>query len=133
MALIEAIDDDGYLREPIEAIAESLLPEIDAQHNEILTVLHQVQRFDPVGVGARTLDECLLLQLALLPDETPGRELAKKMADGPLERLPQHRRGRPGERTAVVRWRKSKTAVHLLRSLDPRPGAQIGGCRPIPT
>src|SRR5690606_15163325 len=53
--LIDALDDDGYLRESLAAIAESLLPEIRAGEEEILTVLHQLQRFDPVGVGARNL------------------------------------------------------------------------------
>jgi RNA polymerase sigma-54 factor len=126
VAVIEGIDDDGYLRETIEAIAESLLPEINAQPNEILTVLHQVQRFDPPGVGARSLNECLQLQLALLPDETPGRELAKKMADGPLERLP--RIGLAGLANELRRpLAEIEEAVHVLRSLEPRPGAQMGG------
>src|SRR5690606_2493784 len=53
LMLIDAIDDDGYLREPLDAIAQSLLPEIQCTANEVLTVLHQVQRLDPVGVGAR--------------------------------------------------------------------------------
>ena len=77
VALIEAIDDDGYLRETLEAIAESLRPAMQASDDEILTVLHQVQRFDPVGVGARSLGECLHLQLALLPADTPGATLAR--------------------------------------------------------
>jgi RNA polymerase sigma-54 factor len=94
--------------------------------DEVLTVLHQVQRFDPPGVGARSLNECLHLQLDLLPDDTPGRELALRMADGPLERLPKigvaglaHELQRPTE--------DIECAVHLLRSLEPRPGAQMGG------
>ena len=126
VAIIEAIDDDGYLRETPEAIAESLLPEVTAPQHEILTVLHQVQRFDPPGVGARSLNECLQLQLALLPDDTPGRELAKKMADGPLERLP--RIGVAGLASELHRpHAEIEAAVHLLRSLEPRPGAQMGG------
>ncbi|KAG1454912.1 hypothetical protein G6F57_015402 [Rhizopus arrhizus] len=62
-ALIDALDDDGYLREPLAAIAETLLPSIHADQDEILAVLHRIQRFDPVGVAARTLGECLQLQL----------------------------------------------------------------------
>lgn len=124
--LIDSLDDDGYLREPIDAIADSLRPEIHASNDEILAVLCQIQRFDPPGVGARNLGECLALQLALLADETPGKALALRIADGPIERLPKvgidglaHELGSDAAETAL--------AVQLLRSLDPRPGAQIGG------
>ncbi|WP_119718798.1 RNA polymerase factor sigma-54 [Cognatilysobacter tabacisoli] len=126
VALIESIDDDGYLREPLEAIAESLAPGIDARIDEITTVLHQVQRFDPVGAGARSLGECLRLQLSVLPDDTPGRALACDLTqDSALERLP-----RIGPAGLAAELRRDlgevETAVQLLRSLDPRPGAQIG-------
>ncbi|GHA77423.1 RNA polymerase factor sigma-54 [Cognatilysobacter bugurensis] len=125
VALIEAIDDDGYLREPLEAIAESLKPEIDAEIDEITTVLHQVQRFDPVGVGARSVGECLCLQLEAIVGDAPARELACEIAKGPLERLP-----RIGVSGVAAELRRPEgdveAAVQLLRSLDPRPGAQIG-------
>jgi RNA polymerase sigma-54 factor len=125
VALVEAIDDDGYLREPLDAIASSLAPEIEAREEEILTVLHQVQRYDPVGVGARTLGECLCLQLQILPDETPGKKLADSLAHGPLERLPKIGiQGLAAELKLDVC--EVDTAVQLLRSLDPRPGSQIG-------
>jgi RNA polymerase sigma-54 factor len=58
VTLIEAIDDDGYLREPLETIADITRPE-STRSDEILTVLHQVQRFDPVASARRTLGECL--------------------------------------------------------------------------
>ncbi|PSD49035.1 RNA polymerase factor sigma-54, partial [Stenotrophomonas maltophilia] len=88
-ALIDALDDDGYLREPLATIAETLLPAIHADEDEILAVLHRIQRFDPVGVAARTLGECLLLQLDVLAGDTPGLILARQIAAGPLERLPR--------------------------------------------
>ena len=124
--LIDSLDDDGYLREPIEAIAESLRPDVHASSEEILAVLCQIQRFDPAGVGARTLGECLSLQLALLPDEIPGKALAAKIAEGPIERLPKI--GIDGLAHELGCDVDSVTAaVQVLRSLDPRPGAQIGG------
>ena len=125
VSLVEAIDDDGYLREPLDAIAASLAPEIVAGETEILTVLHQVQQFDPVGVGARTLGECLRLQLHTLPGDTPGLVLAHSLANGSLERLP--RIGIAGLAAELkLEFAEVETAVQLLRSLDPRPGAQIG-------
>jgi RNA polymerase sigma-54 factor len=124
-ALIDAIDDNGYLRESIAAIAESLAPEHTVDDAQVMAVLRQVQRFDPAGVGARDLGECLALQLDALPETIPGRELAHRIAVGQIERLPKlgvdalarELQATP-DQTAV--------ALQLLRSLDPRPGAQVG-------
>ena len=88
-------------------------------------VLHQLQRFDPVGVGARNLGECLRLQLLVLSDDTPGKALALRIAAGPLDRLP--RSGVAGIATELKQpLAEVETAVALLRTLDPKPGAQIG-------
>ncbi len=76
VALIDAIDEDGYLRDDLDTLAAGLKPEIDAEHDEVLQVLHRIQQFDPVGVGARELGECLRLQLRTLAEDTPGRDLA---------------------------------------------------------
>ena len=86
-ALIDALDDDGYLREPLATIAETL-PAVHAGEDEILAVLHRIQRFDPVGVAARTLGECLQLQLDVLPADA-GAGAGATIAAGPLERLPR--------------------------------------------
>ncbi len=126
MALIDAIDDGGYLRETVEAIVEALRPEVEAGCDETLTVLHQIQHFDPVGVGARSLGECLSVQLSLLPDETPGKTLAQRTCSGPLERLPRIGvNGLAHELDCSID--DAQQAIELLRSLDPKPGAQIGG------
>ncbi|KLI97315.1 RNA polymerase factor sigma-54 [Luteimonas sp. FCS-9] len=126
IALIDAIDDDGYLRETLEDIAGALLPETRATVAEIAAVLCRIQRFDPPGVGARDLGECLRLQLEPLPDDTPGRALALRAAAEHIERLP--RLGPQGLADALGRTLdEAQTALQLLRSLDPRPGARIGG------
>ena len=126
MLLVNALDEDGYLREPLAAIAETLRPDIVADEDEILAVLRRIQQFDPVGVGARTLGECLDLQLAALPATTPALALARRIATGPLlERLP--RAGIAGIATELKQPQQAvEQAVQLLRSLDPRPGAQLG-------
>ncbi len=126
VALIDALDEGGYLREPLAAIADTLRPDICANEQEILAVLHCIQHFDPLGVGARTLGECLGLQLAVLPDTTPGLALARSIAHGPLlERLP--RAGIAGIASELKQSQQAvEQAVQLLRSLDPRPGAQLG-------
>ncbi len=92
-------------------------------------MLHQIQRFDPVGVGARDLGECLRLQLDALPDNTPGKALAARLAGAPLERLP--RIGVAGVASELkLDPAEVEVAVQLLRSLDPRPGSQIGARQP---
>ena len=125
-ALVDAIDDDGYLREPLAAIAAGLAPEIVAGEQEVLAVLHQLQRCDPPGVGARDLGECLALQLRLLPEDTPALALALRIATEALERVP---RAGPDGIAAEFHCTPAEVdqALSLLRSLDPRPGAAIGG------
>ncbi|MCW8142114.1 MAG: hypothetical protein KIT58_24670, partial [Planctomycetota bacterium] len=87
-ALVDAIEDDGYLRVPFAEIAAALAPDAVAD-DEILAVLRKIQRLDPGGVGARDLGECLWIQLDTLPAETPGRALAMRVALELIDRLPK--------------------------------------------
>ena len=124
-ALIDSIDDNGYLRESLDILCDALRPELIVSREALLAVLHQVQCFDPAGVGARDLGECLALQLAPLPDDTPGKALALRIAAGPIDRLPKS--GVDGIATELqCPVEDVAIALQLLRSLDPRPGAQIG-------
>lgn len=124
VALIEAIDEDGYLREALDAVVAGLdgpAPSPDEVH----AVLAQIQRFDPPGVGARDLSECLRIQLELLAPDTPGREVAMRVAESALERLPRmDHAALAGELGCSAD--ELATAVALLRSLDPRPGSAVG-------
>ena len=128
-ALIDAIDDNGYLRESLQAVVESLAPGITAGEDEALTVLHQVQRFDPVGVGARDLGECLRLQLQALPEATPCRTLALGIVQGGIERLPKFGVDALARELSCTPS-EAENALQLLRTLDPRPGGQVGSLAP---
>ena len=70
-AVVDAINDDGYLTEPLDVIGASLKPELDPSVDEVERVLAIVQMFDPAGVGARSVSECLLLQLEQLDAAAP--------------------------------------------------------------
>lgn len=123
-ALVEAINDDGYLDSPMEDIQAALSPEITADAGEIETVLHIIQHFDPVGAGARTLSECLCVQLSLLSPDTPGLALARDVCRKHLDALAKLGPDRlAGQRGVPVD--QMATAVALLRTLDPKPGAQV--------
>src|SRR5690606_8027002 len=112
-------------RESLDSVVATLAPDLQVDEEEIVTVLRQVQRFDPVGIGARDLSECLGLQLQQLDEATPGRELALGLVRDRLDRLPKV--GASGLATAMqLPSAQVETAVHLLRSLEPRPGAGIG-------
>lgn len=125
LALVDAVDEDGYLREALAAIRESLRPDLDVGEDEVATVLHQLQRFDPVGVAARNLAECLSLQLQALEADTPGRGLAQRIVEQLLERVPKI--GMDGVAAELGCSREeADAALQLLRSLDPRPGARLG-------
>ena len=125
VAIVDAIDDDGYLREDLQAIAAALPADLRATPDDVRLVLSRIQQFDPVGVGARDLGECLRLQLLALPEETPGRALALDVAASALARLPKI--GLDGLCAELDCAREeADAAVQLLRSLDPRPGAQHG-------
>ena len=123
-ALIDALDDDGYLATPLEEIAE-LFPaehELEIEPEELSIALKYVQSFEPAGVGARDCAECLTLQLKTLPESTPHLADALKVVDGHLALL------------ANRDFTKLKRLLHtddagvrgvrdLIRSLSPRPGA----------
>jgi len=124
-ALIDAIDDDGYLRASFADIQAALHPDIIAGEDDILTILHRIQCFDPPGVGARDLRECLHLQLATLPADTPAHALTRCLVDTLLDRLP--RLGHSGVAAELgCSQAEAEAALALLRSLDPHPGARIG-------
>lgn len=127
-AIVEAIDADGMLQADIEDIAESLVgafdrPGISAE--EVEAALARVQQFEPVGVGARDLRECLLLQLDQLPPDTLSRDDAIRLVSEHFERLAG------SDFNALARASKLdeealRRAIELVRSLNPRPGAAVG-------
>jgi RNA polymerase sigma-54 factor len=128
-SLIESVEDDGYLHEPIEAIQESLRSLFDVEPDEIEAVRHRVQRFDPLGVASRTLSECLGVQLEAMDPSIPGVSLARAIVAEHLETLAKNERGRIA-RTLRAAPEEVDIAVHVIRSLDPKPGSSIGAGPP---
>lgn len=127
-ALVDAIGDDGYLQEDFDAIRATLRPEIEALPEEVQAVLLHIQQFDPLGVGARSLSECLCIQLRAQQDDSPAWSVAKRIASEHLEDL-----ARLGTVKLAIQLKLdaevTAEAVAWLRRLDPKPGAGLSSER----
>jgi RNA polymerase sigma-54 factor len=119
--LLDAINDDGYL-EDWDAVAARLQDSLQATRAEIEAVLAAIQDFDPPGVGARSLSECLTLQLRQLPADAPGRAAALRLAAPEcLEMLAAHDHTLL-QRRLQLEADALQAGIRLLQSLQPRPG-----------
>jgi len=122
--LIDGVDDDGYLHTTIEDVLESMDPSLDVEEDEVVAVLKRLQQFDPAGVFARDLRECLMLQLHQLPDGTPWLLEARSVIRDYIELL--------GSRDYQTLMRKTrlkeddlKSVLRLIKELNPKPGSGI--------
>jgi RNA polymerase sigma-54 factor len=123
LAILDSINSDGYLSTPLEEIHAGL-GESDIGLDEVVAVLHRVQGFDPVGVAARDLRECLLLQLRQLPADTPVRGVALEVCERHFELLASQDYGQLKRRVHLDDT-DLQAMMRLLRSLHPRPGTQV--------
>jgi len=130
IAIVDSIGEDGYLSTSLEDIQMSLsTPELEIDHSEIEAVLHQVQNFDPIGVGSRDLRECLSIQLRQCPDDTPWRQAAVTLVCDHLDLLGQR------DYTQLMRLLKLEKeelqeVITLIKTLTPRPGDAIQSGQP---
>src|SRR5690606_14496477 len=123
-AIIDAINDDGYVIEPLEEIARNLQPEIVATVEEVERVLKHVQQMDPAGVGARSVSECIQLQLRQLDPNTPGRDTALVIAANYLDEVAEQQYTLL-RRQLRVSEEELEHALVLVRACQPRPGSSV--------
>jgi RNA polymerase sigma-54 factor len=124
LALVDSLDDDGYLRQDIGELAHALGRHDDEDLQAARTALRWVQNLEPAGVAARDLSECLLLQLRQLPPSNTCT-LAQHLVRDHLAALAK---GDPGRlaRTCGTDDTTLQAALALIRRLRPRPGADFG-------
>lgn len=123
-AIIDAIDADGYFRSETGDIA-AILEAYEVTEAEVEQVLKRIhQEFDPSGIGARDLRECLLLQLRQLPSSTPFRTLGIQLIDQHFEALGRQDRARI-RRSLKCADEEVDGITRLIRTLDPRPGGRL--------
>jgi RNA polymerase sigma-54 factor len=123
--IVDALDDDGFLRQPLEEIAV-LIPELEP--GDLETALAIVQTLEPTGIAARSLPECLALQLRQLP-ASRSRDLALDIVQSKLSLMAARDSSRLLEALGCPEA-ELRTAVDLIRSLDPRPGSRVGSFEP---
>ena len=128
-AIVDALNDDGYLTESVADIARSLSADLPVSETDVEQVLAFVQTLDPTGVGARTAAECICLQLAQLDPATPGRELAMRIARDHLQAVADRdlaalRRHCDADEDALF------TAMALIRACNPHPGSAFEAATP---
>jgi RNA polymerase sigma-54 factor len=123
-AIVDAINDDGYLIDDIETIRSTLAPDVLATPEEIERVVAIVQSLDPAGIGARSISECILLQLAQFDQSLPGLETAKIIAMEHLELVAERQYGIL-KRQLGTSDETLEEALLLVRSCHPRPGASV--------
>jgi RNA polymerase sigma-54 factor len=122
--IIDALDEDGYLRQGLDEVAAALdevEPKIEAE--ELRAALRMVQTLDPAGVAATSLAECLELQLDTLPCETEGLALARQIVRDNLPLVASRDVARL-QRLHGCTEDDLRVALALIRNLDPRPGGQ---------
>ena len=122
-SIVDAVDETGYLTVPLEDILESMGDE-EIDIDEVEAVLKRIQRFDPVGVAAKDLRDCLLIQLSQFDKTTPWLEEARLIISDHLDLLANHD-FRTLMRVTRLKEDVLKEAVNLIQSLDPRPGQSI--------
>jgi RNA polymerase sigma-54 factor len=124
--IIDALDDDGFLRLPMEDVM-ALVP--GAAPGEIETALRIVQTLEPAGIAARNLAECLSLQLESMDHATPGRTIALDVVQNRLSMMAARDNTRLLEALGCSE-EELRLAMELIRSLDPRPGSKVGTFEP---
>ena len=120
--LIDALDEDGYLTQPLEEIAALLPAEAEAGLDELSIALRHLQNLEPLGVGARSPGECLCLQLRSLKPDDPGCRLALEIAEKHLGLLASRDYARLRNVTGALD-EDLRAAQRLIQALNPRPGA----------
>ena len=124
--IIQSLDNDGLLRTPLGDIIEQLAiyHNIDISQAEAERLLHQLQQMDPAGIGARSLQECLLLQIARRKD-SPLKEMMNKVITNFFDEFTKKHWGRIQQQMSLSDS-QAKELITELRRLNPKPGAAMG-------
>ena len=126
--LVGTIDNDGYIRREIEAIVNDIAFQqgIETDLDEVESVLFKIQTFDPAGIGARSLQECLLLQIKRKQEHNREWVLAMEIVEHNFEEFTKKHYDKIQKRINAED-EEFKEAVDLITHLNPKPGGSEGG------
>jgi RNA polymerase sigma-54 factor len=129
--IIGSLDDDGYLRRALQSIADDLAfkQSLTVEVSEIEAILLKVQQFDPPGIGARNLQECLLLQLKRKKEEAEEIEADTLLAITIIEKYFEEftrKHYDKIQKSLHLEETQIKKVLHQIVSLNPKPGAETG-------
>jgi RNA polymerase sigma-54 factor len=127
--IIDSVDDDGYLTTSIEDIHRQLDEQLEIEPDEIKAVLHRIQQFDPIGVAARNLQENLQLQLQQFDASTPWLKEARILVRDHFGLLSSRNYTRLGRKMKLA-TDDLQHVIHLIQSLNPRPGSTYDTAAP---
>ena len=121
------IDDDGYLRRELEAIADDLAFSIglETTYEALHEVLMIIQEFDPAGIGARSLQECLLLQIDRKEQDDPEIRLARSILKNHFDEFTNKHYEKITQRLNITE-KDLKNALEEILKLNPKPGGAMG-------
>ena len=123
--IIGSLDDDGYLRRPLESVMDDISFKIgvDATEEEMESMLRVVQSFDPVGVGARNLQECLILQMEAR-NKSPHQQMALEVLKNYFDEFTKKHFQRIITKLGISQS-EMKAIMEEIVKLNPRPGGQV--------
>jgi RNA polymerase sigma-54 factor len=124
--IVDSLDDDGYFKAGFDELAALIPAEHDVRAEDFEAALRLVQSLDPAGVAARSLEECLELQLEALEHDTPGRATALAIVRGRHLQLLGNREWARLQHAVGCDESMLHTARALIRTLDPKPGHRFG-------
>ena len=121
--LVGSLDEDGYLRRDLESVADDIAftVGIETTAAELERVLGVIHELEPAGVGARNLQECLLLQMDQLPSDTPARRLARRILTSYFDEFVKKHYEKLIARLQVSE-EEFREAIAEIRHLSPKPG-----------
>ena len=124
--LIGNLDESGYLNRDLEAIVDDLAfsMNVEASEEEVITILHLIQELDPAGVGARNLQECLLLQINRKQDGDIVRYTAKKILEDFFEEFTKKHYDKIAKKLEIED-EDLKEAIDEILRLNPKPGGSM--------
>ncbi len=122
--LIGSIDSDGYIRRELEAIVNDMAfsQGVETDIEELENVLYKIQGFDPAGIAARNLQECLLLQLERKDEENPHVKIARLIIEKCFNEFSKKHYDKIAKRLNVDDENDLKESIYLITKLNPKPG-----------